>query len=109
MLSLLAAESGAGNTLVGVRGLLDDDLLVGGLAGAAADGDEPEEARGNGEGNAEPESGEHLGAEGGLDVVGLEDRLEDTSKRGVDGSYGDGSGEHEDGLSLDWPLVNAAE
>lgn len=60
VLGLLAAESGAGNALVGVGGLLDDDLLVRRLAGAAADGDEPEEAGGDGEGDTEPESGEHL-------------------------------------------------
>ena len=91
----------AGNTLVRVRSLFHDDLLLVRAAGAAARGDEPEEARGEGEGNAEPEGREHVLAHGGFDVVGLEDRLEDGDEGGVHGGYGYGGGEEEEGLCLD--------
>lgn len=60
-----------GHALVGVRRLLDDNLLVGALARAAAHADEPEEAAADGERDADPEDGEHLGGPRGLDVVGV--------------------------------------
>jgi hypothetical protein len=63
--------------LVGVRRLLDDDLLVGALARAAARADEPEEAATDGEGDTDPEDGEHLGRPRSLDVVGVENGAED--------------------------------
>lgn len=97
---VLAAKGGAGNTLVGVGGLLDNDLLVGRLAGAAAHRGEPEEARGNGEGNAEPKHGKHLGAQRGVNVVGFEHGFKDASERSVDCCCGRSSGEDEAGLSL---------
>lgn len=71
LLVLLSAKRGASNALVRVGSLLDDDLLVGRLAGAAAHADEPEEAGRDGEGDGEPEDGEHLCAHGGVDVDGL--------------------------------------
>lgn len=57
---MLRGERRASNTLVRVGRLLDADLLVGRLAAAAADGDEPEEARGEAECDSEPDDGEHL-------------------------------------------------
>jgi hypothetical protein len=96
------AHVGTGNALVRVGCLLDHDLLLvwRRLAGAAAGGNEPEEARGKGEGDTQPEGGEHLLAHGGFDVVGLEDGLEDGDKGGVHGGYGYGGGEEEERLGL---------
>ena len=54
------AHVGAGDTLVCVGGLLDGNLLLVALAGAAADGEEPEEAGSEREGDSEPEHGKHL-------------------------------------------------
>ena len=103
--ALAGTEVGRGDALVGVGSLLGGNLLVGRLAGAAADGDEPEEARGNGEGNTEPENGEHLGAEIGLDLVWLENGVEDGDEATVDGGSSSSGGEEEDGLSLESLLV----
>lgn len=100
MAAVAGTEVGRCNTLVGVRSLLDLDLLVGRLARAAADGDEPEEAGGDREGDAEPEDGEHLGAERSLDIVGLENGFEDADEDGVDGGRSSGSSDDKDGLSL---------
>lgn len=99
------AHVGRGNALVGVGSLLDDDLLVGRLAGAAADADEPEEARGNGKGDGEPDDGHHLLAEVGVDVVGFEHGVEDTDEGSVDTGRGTGCGNTENGLSLMGVLV----
>lgn len=95
----MSRESGAGDALVGVRSLLDADLLVARLAGAAAHAEEPEETGGNAESDTEPHDGEHLLAESGIDVVWLEDGLEDTGEKGVDGGCGRRGGDDEDGLS----------
>lgn len=51
---LLAAKGGAGHALVRVGRLLDNDFLGTRLARAAACREEPEQARGNGKGDAEP-------------------------------------------------------
>lgn len=99
-LLLLLAKRGAGNALVCVGRLLGHSLLVGRLAGAAADGGEPEEAGADGEGDAEPEGDEHLAAHGGVDFVFLKCGLEDAGEGCVDGGCAD-SGDHgEDGLCL---------
>lgn len=103
--ALAGTEVGRSDALVGVGSLLGGNLLVGRLAGAAADGDEPEEAGGNGEGNTEPENGEHLGAEVGLDLVGLEDGVEDGDEGTVDGGSSSSGTEEEDGLDLESVLV----
>lgn len=97
---VVTAECGASNALISVGRLLDNNLLVRRLAGAAANGNEPEEARGNGEADADPENGHHLAAERGHNVVGLEHRVKDTGERGVDGDGQTGGGDDEDGLSL---------
>ena len=94
------AKCRAGNPLVCVRGLLDDHLLMAALSTAAAHADEPEEAGANGEGDGEPEDGEHLAAHGGTDVVGFEDGLENTGDGAVDCGCGCGGEDGEDGLCL---------
>jgi hypothetical protein len=100
MVSLLTTERGAGDALVRVGRLLDDDLLGARLARAAACGEKPEQARGNGEGDAEPHGRQHLVAKRGLDVVRLQHSLEDASQDRVGcGSSGSRSND-EDGLSL---------
>lgn len=78
------AQIRTGNALVRVRRLLDNDLLVGALARAAAHGNEPEEAGGQRKGDADPERAQHLGAHRGLDVVRLEHGFEDGDERGVE-------------------------
>lgn len=100
LVTLLAAKSGAGNTLIGIGSLFDDHLLVGALSAAAADADEPEEARANGEGDADPEGREHLRAHVKADVVGFKRGFEDAGQRTVGSGGGDGSGNGEDGLGL---------
>ena len=109
-MAVLSAEVRARNALVGVGCLLHNDLLVARLAGAAADGDEPEETGSDGEGDADPEDGEHLVAHRGLDLVGFEDGLEDADEGGVQGGGGDGCGQEEDSLRLEsvsWELWKA--
>jgi hypothetical protein len=99
-MSMLRGERRASDALVGVGRLLDADFLVGRLAGAAADADEPEEARGEAKGDGEPDDGKHLLAHGGVDVVGFEDGFEDAGEGGVDGCGGRGCGDDEDCLGL---------
>lgn len=106
LVTLLAAKSGAGNTLIGVGRLLNNHLLVRALSAAAADANEPEEAGGNGEGDANPEGRQHLGTHVDVDVVGLESGFEYTGKCTVSGRGGCGSGNGEDSLSLDEIRVN---
>lgn len=101
LLSMLRGERGASNTLVRVGSLLDRDLLVGRLAGAAADGDEPEEARSQAKGDGEPDDGEHLLAHPSVDVVGFEDGVEEAGEGGVDCCGGGCGGDDEDCLGLD--------
>lgn len=105
-MTLLAAKSGAGNTLIGVRSLLNNHLLVRALSAAAADANEPEEAGANGEGDANPEGRQHLGTHVDVDVVGLKSGFEYTGKCTVSGRGGCGSGNGEDSLSLDEIRVN---
>ena len=95
------AKVRACDTLVRVRGLLDDDLLVTRLAAAAAHGDEPEEARADGESDTDPQNGEHLVRHGGLDVVGLEDGMEDTSESAIESGRSGSRRDDENGLSLE--------
>ncbi len=100
VLSILTSEGRADNTLVGVGRFLGSNLLVGRLAGAAADGDEPEEAGSERESNAEPGNTQHLAAKRGLNVVWLQQSIEDTGKRGEHGGGGTNSGDDEDSLGL---------
>lgn len=101
----LLAKRRRRNPLVCVWGLLNNHLLVAALSAAAAHADEPEEAGADGEGDREPENGEHLAAHGSLDVVGIEDRLEDAGYGAVDGCRGSGGGDGEEGLCLERMLV----
>lgn len=105
------AESRAGDTLVGVRRLLDDGLLMTAGAGAAAHAEQPEEARCNAEGDAEPHDLQHLVAHGGFDFVVLERGLEDAGQDAVDAGCGRCGGDGEDGrclggVSLYWKSVS---
>ena len=94
------AHVGRRNAFVGVGSLLGLDLLVGRLAGAAADGDCPEEAGGGGECDGEPDPGHHVLAERGVDVVDLHRGLDDADLSAIKSCGGNGSGEDKDGLSL---------
>lgn len=94
-----------GDALVRVGGLLDDDLLVAALAGAAAHADEPEEAGADGEGDADPEDGEHAGGPRGFDLVGVEHGAEDGDEGAVEGGGGRGRGDHEERLGLGQALA----
>lgn len=89
------AHVGAGDTLVCVGGLLDRNLLLVALAGAAADGEEPEEAGSEREGDSEPEHGKHLFSHAGLDVVGFHDCLENADEGRVEEGDGKSGGECE--------------
>ena len=88
------------NPLICIRRLLNLNLLLIPLSAAAAHGNQPEEARGDGEGDAEPDDAEHVFAEEGLDVVGFEDGAEGAGEGGVDGGRGYGGAEDEDGGGL---------
>lgn len=68
----LLPKRGASNALIRIRRLLDDHFLVPALAGAAAHAEQPEQARGDAEGDAQPEDLQHLVAHGGFDVIGFE-------------------------------------
>ena len=94
------AESRAGDTLVRVRRLLDNGLLMTAGAGAAAYAEQPEETRGNAEGDAKPHDLQHLVAHGGFDFVVLERGLEDAGQDAVDASCGRCGGDGEDGRCL---------
>lgn len=100
-MTLLAAKSGAGNTLVSVRGLLNSHLLAIALSAAAAGADEPEEARGNGEGDTEPQGRDHAGAHVDVNVVGVKSGPEDTSQGAVGCRCSNCGGNSEDGLGLE--------
>lgn len=101
--TLAGSKIRASNPLVGIRSLLRSRLLTAmrRLAGAAACADEPEEARGNGEGDAEPDDGEHLVGDGSFDVEGLEDGFESADEHSVDACRGCGCGYHEERLYLE--------
>jgi hypothetical protein len=62
--AVLRGERRASNTLVGVRCLLNADLLMRALAAAAAHAEEPEESRRETKSNGEPEDRQHLAARG---------------------------------------------
>jgi hypothetical protein len=104
--AVLRGERRASNTLVGVRCLLNADLLMRALAAAAAHAEEPEESRRETKSNGEPEDRQHLAAHGGLDVVWFEYRFKNTSEDGVDGSRSCGRGDDEDGLRLRFLLAH---
>jgi len=59
---LLGAKRGASHPLIRIRRLLYGDFLVRALSTAAADADEPEEARGDAKSDGDPEGGEHARA-----------------------------------------------
>ena len=91
------AESRAGDTLVGVRRLLDNGLLMTAGARAAAHAEQPEETRCNAEGDTEPHDLQHLVSHGGFDFVVLERGLKDAGQDAVDASCGRCGGDGEDG------------
>lgn len=94
------AESRAGDTLVRVRRLLDNGLLMTAGARAAAHAEQPEETRCNAEGDAEPHDLQHLVAHGGFDFVVLECGLEDAGQDAVNAGCGRCGGDGEDGRCL---------
>ena len=94
------AESRAGDTLVGVRRLLDNGLLMTAGARAAAHAEQPEHTRCDAEGDAEPHNLQHLVAHGGLDFVVLERGVEDAGQDAVDAGCGRCCGDGEDGRCL---------
>lgn len=100
LMTLLAAKSGAGNTLISVGSLLNGHFLALALSTAAAGADEPEEARGNGEGDTKPQGGSHAGAHIDVNVVGVKSCPEDTSQGAVGRRCGDCGANSEDGLGL---------
>jgi hypothetical protein len=64
-----------------------------GFAGAAADGDDPEERGGDGEGDGYPVQGDHLSAQAEGDVVRFQVGLHSSNESGVEdcsqnGGYG---------------------
>jgi hypothetical protein len=94
------AESRAGDTLVRVRRLLDNGLLMTAGAGAAAHAEQPEETRCDAEGDAQPHDLQHLVAHGGFDFVVLERGFEDAGQDAVDAGCGCCGGDGEDGRCL---------
>lgn len=95
-------ERRASNALIRVGRLLDNHLLLPALARAAAHAEQPEQTRCDAKGNAEPHDLQHLVTHGGVDVVGLERSVEDTSQDAVDAGGGCGGGDGEDGRCLNY-------
>jgi hypothetical protein len=58
-------------------------------AGAAADGEEPEEGRSDGEGSGDPGDCEGAGAEGDFNVVGFEESVEGAGEGGEEDCGGE--------------------
>jgi hypothetical protein len=98
--------------LIRIRRLLDPNapsptlavspilVVVGTAPGTAAHAEEPEDAGAEGEGYRKPDGAVHTAAEGAVDTVGLEDRIEGAGERRVEGCGGNGEGDCEEGLDL---------
>lgn len=99
LMSLLAKGRGR-NTLICVRRLLNDHLLMRALARAAAHAECPEQTGGDAEGDTNPHDLQHLVAHRGIDIVGLERGVEDARQDAVDAGCGCGGSDGEDGGGL---------
>lgn len=102
------AERGSGlvvlrtKRLIGIGSLFSGDAaglagaVVGGTAGAAARGDNPEEAGSEGEGDSQPGGDVDVLSHGALDAVVLEGLVEGACQDGEEGGGRDGGGGDEE-------------